>query len=226
MRAFIVAALGAVLAVVFLLPVIPDQYGLYTISGMFLWWFPGAYVFQGAYGFCAYGYDCYTLATFSSFTQLDYAAIAVLGLALGMMTWRRTFLAQNKMFMAFYASASIVASALLTFSFSVTILGVLALPMIPYLVKHKHYMFAALPIAVLAGPFVIGTIGGGFAGLVLGGILQGFSFFILVILTPVSFSYGAYVLALRAKNVPTLAAPKIAPAAGTGSTLEEEEKEA
>ena len=226
MRAFIVAALGAVLAVVFLLPVIPDQYGWYTISGMFLWWFPGAYVFQGAYGFCAYGYDCYTLATFSSFTQLDYAAIAVLGLALGMMTWRRTFLAQNKMFVTFYASASIVASALLTFSFSVTILGVLALPMVPWLVRKKHYLFAALPVLVAAGPQLVWVVGGPFAELVVGRIIQGFALFILVVITGVSFSYGAYVLALRAKNVPTLAAPRISPATGSGSTLEEEEKQA
>lgn len=166
-----------------------------------------------------------SLASFT-FTQLDWAALAILLVTAVLAIWRRSVIKQNKLFLIFFVDAGIAASAILTFSFSMVIIGALALPMVPWFVRKKHYLYAALPVVVLAGPTIVGMLGGGFAQLVLGGILQGLASFMLDIFTVVSFAYGAFELIFKVKNVPTLSAAKLsgAKSGSVAGSWEEEEK--
>lgn len=240
----IAAAVSAVIVVVFLLPFVPPGYpgGAYvSLSGWgspYWIYVPWMYFWQGQTGFCATlgnfanipsqpNFSCFTLVTFApKFIEYDYAAIAVLVIAAVMVTWRRSFLRANMTFAGLFTSASIVTAAWLTFSFPIPILGVLALPMIPWFVRKKQYLFAALPVAAFAGLPILETLGGPFMGTIFGTILQTAAGWFMIFLAVVAYVISVVVLVFRVKNIATLAAPRTASrsSSGAGSTLEEEEK--
>ena len=240
----IAAAVSAGIAVVFLLPFVPPGYpgGAYvSLSGWgspYWLYIPWAYAYQGTFGLCVIdsyflnspntpNLSCFPLVTFApKFVTYDYAAIAVLVIAAVMVTWRRSFLRSNMTFAGLFTSASIVTAAWLTFSFPIPILGVLAIPTIPWFVRKKQYLFAALPIASFAGLPILEGLGGSFMGAIFGTILQNAAGWFMIFLSIVAFAISVVVLLFRVKNIATLAAPKTASrsSSGAGSTLEEEEK--
>ena len=240
----IAAAVSAVIVVVFLLPFVPPGYpgGAYvSLSGWgspYWIYVPWMYFWQGQTGFCVvasyFGNSpntpnllCFPLVTFApKFITYDYAAIAVLVIAAVMVTWRRSFLRPNMTFAGLFASASIVTAAWLTFSFPIPVLGVMAIPMIPWFVRKKQYLFAALPVAAFAGLPILETLGGPFMGVIFGTILQTAAGWFMIFLSIIAFVISVVVLVFRVKNIATLAAPRTASrsSSGAGSTLEEEEK--
>ena len=238
----IAAAVSAVIAVVFLLPFVPPGYpgGAYvSVSGWdspFWLYVPWTYFLQGQTGFCVVASYfannpntpnllCFPFVTFApKFIEYDYGALAVLIIAAVMVTWRRSFLRPNMTFAGLFASASIVTAAWLTFSFPIPILGVMAIPMIPWFIRKKQYLFAALPIAAFAGLPILEGLGGSFMGTIFGTILQNAAGWFMIFLSIVAFAISVVVLIFRVKNVPTLAAPKRTPTKAGAGTLEEEEK--
>ena len=127
-------------------------------------------------------------------------------------------------FAGLFASASIVTAAWLTFSFPIPILGMMAIPMIPWFIRKKQYLFAALPVAAFAGLPILEGLGGSFMGAIFGTILQNAAGWFMIFLAVVAYVISVVMLIFRVKNIPTLAAPKMTPAKAGAGTLEEEEK--